>query len=243
MVCPGYWRWAPPEMAFAIEDFSPKVVVWQDEEIGGARLREARGRGWPAQAALWLQHDAGGEGSYEAVPCERRDPTDPEPGRRPGIRAAGHLHRCLSPAGSRLDAVAHQPDRDGRSVAWLGDIDDETVFLNSGPMFHIGNFQFFGIAGASCTAAPTWSIRRVDRRRACSGIARRGTLHPRLSHAGRRSHQIVELNQERGHELSALRGHHRPPAVAGPGRERTTSRYGREGGGLGSGYGQTEVTG
>ena len=33
----------------------------------------------------------------------------------------------------------------GMSVAWLGDIDDTTVFLNSGPMFHIGNFQFFGI--------------------------------------------------------------------------------------------------
>ena len=29
MVCPGYWRWAPPEMAFAIEDFRPKVVIWQ----------------------------------------------------------------------------------------------------------------------------------------------------------------------------------------------------------------------
>ena len=41
MVCPGYWRWAPPEMAFAIEDFSPKVVIWQEEEIGST-VRAAR---------------------------------------------------------------------------------------------------------------------------------------------------------------------------------------------------------
>ena len=33
----------------------------------------------------------------------------------------------------------------GMPAAWLGDIDDTTVFLNAGPMFHIGNFQFFGI--------------------------------------------------------------------------------------------------
>ena len=39
MVCPGYWRWAPPEMAFAIEDFSPKVVIWQEEEIGSTSAR------------------------------------------------------------------------------------------------------------------------------------------------------------------------------------------------------------
>jgi len=24
MVCPGYWRWAPPEMTFAIEDSAPR---------------------------------------------------------------------------------------------------------------------------------------------------------------------------------------------------------------------------
>ena len=60
MVCPGYWRWAPPEMAFAIEDFSPKVIVWQDEEIG-TTVREARELIGDAHKALWLQQDASGE--------------------------------------------------------------------------------------------------------------------------------------------------------------------------------------
>src|ERR1700737_5406966 len=60
MVCPGYWRWAAPEMTFAIEDFSPKVVIWQEEEIGRT-VRAARAA-TPAvsgsEAALWLRHDS-----------------------------------------------------------------------------------------------------------------------------------------------------------------------------------------
>ena len=34
MVCPGYWRWAAPEMVYTLGDFDPAVVFWQDEEIG-----------------------------------------------------------------------------------------------------------------------------------------------------------------------------------------------------------------
>src|SRR5204863_3697793 len=33
----------------------------------------------------------------------------------------------------------------GATTAWMGDIDDTTVFLNAGPLFHIGNYQFWGI--------------------------------------------------------------------------------------------------
>src|SRR2546423_7570121 len=64
MVCPGYWRWAPPEMAFAIEDLGPKVVIWQEEEIGGT-VRAARAA--TAGSALWLRHDdAGGDEAFLA---------------------------------------------------------------------------------------------------------------------------------------------------------------------------------
>ena len=58
MVCPGYWRWAAPEMAFAIEDFSPKVVIWQEEEIGST-VRAARAASPAGESALWLRHDGG----------------------------------------------------------------------------------------------------------------------------------------------------------------------------------------
>ena len=34
MVCPVNWRQSGDELSFVIEDFDPKVVVWQEEEIG-----------------------------------------------------------------------------------------------------------------------------------------------------------------------------------------------------------------
>src|ERR1700722_17611076 len=56
MVCPGYWRWAPPEMAFAVGGFGPRVVIWQEEESGGT-VRAARAESQTAESALWLRHD------------------------------------------------------------------------------------------------------------------------------------------------------------------------------------------
>src|SRR5437899_8858084 len=63
MVCPVNWRQSPAEMAFVLEDFDPKVVVWQEAEIGES-VRAARGLA--DTKALWLRHDAenGGDGSY-----------------------------------------------------------------------------------------------------------------------------------------------------------------------------------
>jgi hypothetical protein len=75
MVCPGYWRWAPPEMAFAIEDFSPKVVIWQDEEIRST-VRAARAASPVAESALGLRHDGDPGHGYEAF-LAGGDPADP----------------------------------------------------------------------------------------------------------------------------------------------------------------------
>ena len=111
MVCPGYWRWAAPEMAFAIEDFSPTVVIWQEEEIGST-VRAARAASPAGESALWLRHDYRPGPGLRGVPGQRR-PGRPRPGHRPGLRAAGHLHRGDQRPAVRLDAVAHQPDRHG----------------------------------------------------------------------------------------------------------------------------------
>jgi hypothetical protein len=75
MVCPGYWRWAAPEMTFAIEDFSPKVVIWQEEEIGST-VRAARAACPAAESALWLRHDSDPAHGYEAF-LAGGDPADP----------------------------------------------------------------------------------------------------------------------------------------------------------------------
>ncbi len=63
MFCPANWRQSADELAFVIDDVDAKVVVWQGEEIGDT-VRAARELA--GSSALWLQHDAEGDGSYEA---------------------------------------------------------------------------------------------------------------------------------------------------------------------------------
>jgi len=75
MVCPAYWRWSTEETAFAIDDFEPKVVIWQDEEIGET-VAAARERAEKAAGAIWLQHDADGADSYETF-LATGEATDP----------------------------------------------------------------------------------------------------------------------------------------------------------------------
>src|SRR6202165_432095 len=61
--CPANWRQTAQEMAFVLEDTDPRVVIWQEAEIGQA-VHEAKELS--GSKALWLQHDTTGSGSYEA---------------------------------------------------------------------------------------------------------------------------------------------------------------------------------
>src|SRR5215210_5588222 len=63
MFCPANWRQSADELAFIIDDVDAKVVIWQEEEIGDV-VRAARALA--ASSAMWLQHDADANGSYEA---------------------------------------------------------------------------------------------------------------------------------------------------------------------------------
>ncbi|HLY35049.1 MAG TPA: AMP-binding protein, partial [Jatrophihabitantaceae bacterium] len=120
MVCPAYWRWSAEETAFAIDDFRPKVIIWQDEEIGETVLA-ARGQAEHAGAALWLQHDATGPETYEAFLAtgEAADPAldiDPDTALLVIYTAAIDGRPCGS-------LLSHR-NLLGQAVssAWLGDI-------------------------------------------------------------------------------------------------------------------------
>ena len=65
--CPANWRQSPEELAFVIDDLEPRLVVWQEAEIG-ERTAKARALSIAAGAAHWLRHDGAGPGSYEALP-------------------------------------------------------------------------------------------------------------------------------------------------------------------------------
>ncbi len=212
MVCPGYWRWAPPEMAFAIEDFSPKVVIWQEEEIGST-VRAARAASPAAESALWLRHDSDPEHGYEAF-LAGGDPADPGLDVDPDSALLVIYTAAISgrPCGSMLshtNLIAM-----GMSVAWLGDIDDTTVFLNSGPMFHIGNFQFYGIP-VLIQGGTNVVTRRVIAERG-AGHPGRGTVHPGVPHAGHH-HPAGRADARARRGTAAPEGHHRRAAVAGHG--------------------------
>jgi long-chain acyl-CoA synthetase len=237
MVCPGYWRWAPPEMAFAIEDFRPKVVIWQEEEIGST-VRAARAASPAAESALWLRHDTGAQHGYEAF-LAAGDPADPGLDIDPDsallvIYTAAITGRQCGSMLSHTNLISQ-----GMSVAWMGDIDEQTVFLNSGPMFHIGNFQFFGIpvfvqGGTNVVARRVVAAELLDILAAerCT----RAYLMPSTIT------QMVGLMTERGLELPHLKATIAPQLWQGL-VAADDSRHGRAGGGQGYGYGQTEVSG
>jgi long-chain acyl-CoA synthetase len=237
MVCPGYWRWAPPEMAFAIDDFSPKVIIWQEEEIGDT-VRAARALSPHAESALWLRHDGGPAGGYEEF-LAAGDPADPGLDIDPDsallvIYTAAISGRQCGSMLSHANLISM-----GLSVAWLGDIDDKAVFLNTGPMFHIGNFQFFGIP-VLLQGGTNVVTRRVIAGEVLDILAAEECTRAYLMPAT--VAQIVPLMRERGVELPHFKATMAAPLWQGA-VATDDSRHCREGGGMGYGYGQTEVTG
>jgi long-chain acyl-CoA synthetase len=237
MVCPGYWRWSPAEMAFAIEDFSPAVIVWQDEEIGDT-VRAARELVADGEKALWLQHDAEGQGSYEDF-LASGSIVDPETDISPDnallvIYTAAITGRQSGSLLSHTNLLAS-----GVVSAWAGDIGSETVFLNSGPMFHIGNFQFFGIPtfvhGGTNVVIPRVTDTEVLRTLAEERVTRAYLMPATIA-------QVVALNETEKRDLSAFRATFAGPLWQGSVQD-DPSRFVIAEGGVGKGYGQTELTG
>lgn len=242
MVCPGYWRWAAPEMAFAIEDFAPRVIVWQQEEIGGT-VAKARAELGSDHQARWLLHDPetgqdGGEETYEAF-LASGSPDDPAVDVDPGsallvIYTAAITGRQCGSMLSHRNLLAM-----GASAAWMGDIGQETAFLGAGPMFHIGNYQFWGMP-AFLYGGKNVVVRRVVAEELLPLLAEERCTHAYLMPPT--IAQLVALNREAGYDLSQLRA-----SVAAQVWEGTVptdpSRFTRNGGGEGRGYGQTEVSG
>ena len=91
--------------------------------------------------AVWLQHDSTDADGYEGLVTAASD-TAPTAGEVSAddpllvIYTAAIIDR---PGGSML---APQPPDDGRDLGRITGTDHAAVFVNSGPLFHIGNFQF-----------------------------------------------------------------------------------------------------
>jgi long-chain acyl-CoA synthetase len=217
-------------MAFVIDDLDAKVVIWQDEEIGET-VRAARELS--AGTPTWLQHDSSGAGSYEAFladgsPDDLLIDVDPQASLLI-IYTAAFGGR---PNGAMLSHTALMSQ--GLVMASAAEVGADYVYLNSGPLFHIGTFM---TTLATFVAAGTNVFtRRVDAEELCRLIATERCTGAFI--VGPTFKQIMEVNADGKYDLKSLR--------ASAGRPEwtnmitiDTSPWARNPGG----YGQTEAVG
>jgi acyl-CoA synthetase (AMP-forming)/AMP-acid ligase II len=231
MICPANWRLSGDELAFVIDDFDPKVIVWQEEEIGAA---VSHARVATSNQATWLQFDGEGTGSYEEAlePASDVDLEIEVPADSPllVIYTAAFTSR---PNGSML---THRNLLSmGMASSRVTDADHTSVFLNSGPLFHIGNFQFEAIP-VLMHGGTNIFIRRVDPVEILQILADEGAtsaflMPPTIM-------KIKELNAEEDRDISRLRPGPFAP-VWGDALPADTTLWGTQPGG----FGQTEVAG
>ncbi|HKA92393.1 MAG TPA: AMP-binding protein, partial [Acidimicrobiia bacterium] len=229
MFCPANWRQSVDELAFVIDDIDPRVVVWQDEEIGST-VRAAREL--VGSSALWLRHDEV-DGGYEAF-CAAAPNTDPDREVDPSSALLLMYTAAFSgrPNAAMLSHTALITQ--GLVMGRLAGIDADYVYLNCGPLFHIATFM---TTLATYVAGGTNVFtRRVDAEELCRLVeAERCTgafiVGPTLQ-------QILETNKDHRYDLKSLRAFRGKPEW----NEMITidtSPWARHPGG----YGQTEVMG
>jgi long-chain acyl-CoA synthetase len=232
MFCPVNWRQSAEELAFVIDDLDARVVVWQDEEIG-ENVSDARARA--SSRALWLQHDAAGDGdgSYERL-LASGSADDPDC----DVEASTPLLVIYTAAfgGRPNGAMLSHTALIAQSLVLgnLAAIDDSTVYLNSGPLFHIGTFMntlpTFVYGGTNVFT------RRVEAHELCRLIEDERCTAAFL--VGPMFDQIREANTDGRYDLRSLRTSKGRPewnAMVSP----DTSRWAGNPGG----YGQTETMG
>lgn len=228
--CPVNWRQSPAELAFVIDDLAPRLVVWQAAEIGAA-VEQARKQS--STSARWLQHDASGEGSYEALlaSADASDPGLPVDPASPVLQIYTAAFGGL-PNGALLSHLALVLE--GLVLSKVQDVDRDSVYLNCGPLFHVATLM-------TTLATFLWGgtnvfTPRVDAEELCAIVERERCTAAFL--VGPTLQQIVEANRAGRFDLRSLRslpGHPDWSAMT----SRDESAWGRRPGG----YGQTEVMG
>jgi acyl-CoA synthetase (AMP-forming)/AMP-acid ligase II len=155
--CPANWRWSVDEIAFALEDFDPKIVFWQNSEVGDAN-RAARAN-WKPEGN-WICHDGyEGEDSYEALIAQTPSEIDFAP-----IETSTPLLGIYTAGFSGKPGAALLSHESLIIIAWLAmtnqAIDENSGYLVSGPMFHLG--VLMGTLGTFLAGGRNAFVARVD---------------------------------------------------------------------------------
>lgn len=181
--CVSNWRQSVDEFAFVIGDADAKVVIWQEAEVGDT-VGAARDRA--SSGAIWLQHDADGDDSYEAFLAagSTDDPAVDIDGGDPVLM----LYTAAftgTPNGAMLshDAVLVQ----SLMMANLQRIDASYVYLNSGPLFHVATFMttlatlLFGGTNVFTPRVDVEEVVRVLAEEQCTGAFLMGSTINRIT--------------------------------------------------------------
>ncbi|MET1001762.1 MAG: AMP-binding protein [Acidimicrobiia bacterium] len=230
MFCPANWRQQPDELAFVIDDLTPTVIVGQHEEVGDT-VRAGRDRA-QHRAARWLWHD-GPDNEYETFVANggTDDPNADAGSDDPLLliyTAAfdGHPNAAMLPARALI--------AQGLLMAPWSGVDDRYVFLNSGPLFHIGtlmpHLSTFVMGGTNVF------VRRAEGDDVARAIAQHRCTGGFV--VGPMVDAIVAANADGRYDLSSFRGR-RGNAVFDTWVQPDDSPWGRRAGG----YGQTELMG
>ncbi|HEX4253235.1 MAG TPA: AMP-binding protein, partial [Pseudonocardia sp.] len=246
-LCPVNWRQRPEELRFVLEDADPVVVLWQAEEIGDA-VAAVRP---PSGSGAWIGHDDPGVQGYEALLGERlsggsrtgrlvdsdepRQPVDANRPARP-VDPGGPVLMLYTaafdgqPNGALLSHTALLSQT--TTLRLLEGVGADEVFLNSGPLFHIGTLRrtlaVLHAGGRNVMlrrVVPEELGRLVEAEGCTSAFLQRPTME-----------QLVEHNRDGRFDLSSLRT---PPGPPGWDDMVTVVRGPR----VRSGYGQTELAG
>jgi len=229
---PANWRQSPEELVALLDDAAAKVVIWQEQEIGPS-LTEARRQ--HSDSALWLRHDTTGtlEDTYEGF-LASGDVDDPEISVDPAWPVVQLYTAAFGgvPSGAQL---AHRAIlAQDVIVALVQGITEATVYLNSGPMFHMATlmttFATFRMGGTNVLT------RRVDAEELCRVIEAERCNYGFVM--GTTAKDILEVSSDGRYDLSSFRtfgGTERWNAAI----EVDHSLWGTHP----AGYGQTEATG
>jgi long-chain acyl-CoA synthetase len=226
---PLNWRLSSQELAFVLKDSSPRVVLWQHQDIGEI-VSEARAT--MGNRAVWRQIDGleGDDGSFEdwihhAGGTDNLRPRADDPllllytG-----SAGGHPYGVLL---SQMCLLIQ---------AWygvqFGELTYSEIYLNCGPLFHVGTLKT--TLATYAAGGTNVFVRKSDPLELCQTIEQERCTGAFLQPAT--VEKLVETNHDRRFDLSSLRA--KPGSdewnamisPLGPGRYR-------------SGYGQTELGG
>ncbi len=191
--CPVNWRQTSEELAFVLDDAAPRVVFWQEAEIGGA-VRAAREVA--ARDATWVCHD---NGEYESFVATGRRVEEVEADAGDGVLMIYTSAFSGRPNGAVLShrAVLAQD----LVIAHVNGVEGTDVFLNSGPLFHLGTlmrtFATFHLGGTNVFVArvePEELCRIIEQER-CTGAF---LMPPTMS-------QMVAANRDGRYNLKTLR--------------------------------------